>query len=139
MNDFQNNQDTYEYESYSQGNDEEKRPVIIDGIRYKGEKTDFRFDPGAAVKKSWIVYNKPEQLDIEDKKTEQRNIAFISKNTQPVQSETEKIPSNKGYAERVGFKVHDALALAIEHYASTEKYIRNMEEEAAAEEEDYED
>lgn len=138
-----------EFESYQgtgtayRTNNNEEQPEIYDGIRYKGEKTDFRFDPSAAVKKTWINYNKPVKLIFGDKTIEltpkqgvnnQSRLAFISMSPNASIQEKETVPSNQGYAERVGFRNPDALKMAINHYAATETYIRNMELEEEEEE-----
>lgn len=142
MSEFESNQGTST--TYSRSNNNEEPPEIYDGIRYKGEKTDFRFDPSAAVKKTWINYNRPVKLTFGDKTIEltpkqdakmQSRLAFISMSPNASIQEKETVLSNQGYAERIGFRNPDALMMAINHYAATEEYIRNMELEEEEEEE----
>jgi hypothetical protein len=142
MSEFQNNQGANATVSRANGN--ERPPESLDGIAYKGERTDFRYDPIAAVKKTWINFNKPVKLAFDEKTVEdsekqinrvENDLVFLSKNPEAIENTEEMHPSFQGYAERKGFKNPDTLSIALEHYAATEEFISNFEAEMAEEQE----
>jgi|GEM_PF-2767134 len=118
-----------------QNEDHQEHPP--QGIAFKGEKTDLRYDPGA-LKRTLINKNIKTQIGdhtvtfgAKEIQQVQKDLAVLDENPRAVQRAVALYPAFKGQAEQKGHKNTDALALAIQHYAATNEFIRNMELEEA--------
>lgn len=134
MSEIQNNQGPYPAGNQGQGYDQQEQPP--EGVAFKGEKTDLRYDPSAAVKKTWI--NKPVRTRVGEHSVEfgskqvaqiQKDLDILNENPSAVQKASALFPAFMGYATEKGFKNPDPLALALEHYAATNEFIRTAEAE----------
>ena len=130
MSEIQNNQGLTpaDNQSYEQKNHTEHQ----EGVAFKGEQTDLRFEPGDSVKRTWV--NKPftttidgHAVEINSKQIKQvhQDLTFLSKNPAAVQKATALFPAFHKYAAKTGQENPDSLALALEHYAATNEFVAN--------------
>jgi hypothetical protein len=117
-------------QSYGQEQQNEQPP----GVSFKGEKTDLRFEPSAFYKKTWI--NKPVRTKIGNQTVEfgakqvrqvQKDLELLNENPAAVQRASALFPAFQSYAREKGVKNPDSLALALEHYAATNEFVKNAE------------
>ncbi len=118
--------------NYIQNNEQQNLPT--EGNSFQGEKTDLRYDPNAAIKKTWI--NKPVRTQIGNQTVEigpkqinqvKKDLNFLNENPAAVQRATALFPALHSHAKEKGVKNPDSLALALEHYAASKEFIDNTE------------
>lgn len=136
MSDIQNNQE------FSPANDSdfnygEEQEVISEGVSFKGEKTDLRYEPNAAFNKAWVNYKVSEEksqigdynvsFDSKEIKKVQKDLNELNKNLQSNPSAVKRAmalsPAFDSYAEKQGKEHPHKLALALEHYAATNALV----------------
>ncbi len=117
---------------------EEHYEAAPKGIAFMGEKTDLRYDPSASVKKTWVNSRVKARVDdqavtfgAKEIRQVKKDLEFLNEQPAAVQKVTNLYPAFLGYAQKQGVEKPDAFALAVEHYAATNEFIKNMELEQA--------
>ena len=132
MSEIQNNEGLNPAGNQPCGQEQNNEPAP--GVAFKGEKTDLRFEPTASYKRTWI--NKQVRAKIGDHtvtfgakqiKQVQKDLEALNNNPAAVQRASALLPAFQGYARNKGFKNPDSLALALEHYAATNEFVKNVE------------
>ena len=135
MSEIQNNQGLSPAESAQYPYDENQE-ALPEGVAFKGEQTDLRYDAGAFVNKAWINAQNPIRAKIGD-----YNVSFGLKEVQQVHNDLKELNDNfsavqkasklftafQGYASKRGDLNPDKSALALEHYAATNEFTKNVE------------
>ncbi len=103
-------------------------------VAFKGEKTDLRYDPGAFIKRSWV--NSPVKAQMNGHAVTfgskeilqaRKDLKAIDENPGAVEKATALYPAFQGYAKKQNSQNPEALALALEHYAATNEFIKDAE------------
>ncbi len=106
------------------------------GNAFRGETTDLRYDPGE-LKRTLVNVNKPIRYKIGNQTVEfgrkqinqiQKDMDFLDKNPAAVQKASALFPAFHGYAKEKGYKNPYSLALALEHYAATNEFVKDAEQ-----------
>ncbi|HSA06851.1 MAG TPA: hypothetical protein P5556_06705 [Candidatus Gastranaerophilales bacterium] len=132
MSEVQNNQGPILPENHLHVHEQHEKPA--EGITFKGEKTDLRYDPMASVNRTCI--KKPVTAKIGDQTVTfgakeinqvKNDLKFLHENPVAVQRACSLFPAFLGYANNKGVQNPDSLALALEHYAATNEFVENTE------------
>ncbi|OGH99961.1 MAG: hypothetical protein A2Y25_02450 [Candidatus Melainabacteria bacterium GWF2_37_15] len=131
MSEINNSQGAGFPENTSHGSRDQQKEEVPQGISFKGEQTDLRFDPRAAVNKTYmdkVVKAKIGDFDVKfgsnEIKQVKKDLEQLYKNPVAVQKATALYPAFLGFAKKKGYKNPDALGLALENYAATNEFIK---------------
>lgn len=114
---------------YGEKQDQEPKDVA-----FKGEKTDLKYDPAAVIKRTWV--KTPVKTNLNGKEITfgskevdqaQKDLAVLNQNPVAVKKAMSLYPAFYGYAQSKGEQNPEKLALALQHYAATNEFIRKIE------------
>lgn len=120
------------YEKLPQNEQGYQKNLANDGVTFKGEQTDLRYDPKASINKAFVDKIFKTQIgDIDVKfgskeiKQVKKDLEQLNKNTSAVHKASSLFPYFQANAKAKGFSNPDAAALAVENYAATIEFVKN--------------
>lgn len=132
MSEINNSHGADFYEKLPQSEQGQQKSILPEGVTFKGEKTDLRYDPRASVNKAFvdkIIKTKVGEYDVKfgskEIKQVKKDLEQLNKNTAAVQKASALFPYFQGKAKAKGFANPDAAALAVENYAATVEFVKN--------------